>query len=133
MNRGMSQPRSRSAGFTLLEVLAALVLLAVLLTVTLSSLAQINRSLAQLRDSEAKRQAARSLLDEQRDLRLQPGLRRGITDGGIRWTERISLMPGGEGRLPLLRIELQLETPGTAPWVLSTLVVQAPSVPGQAP
>ena len=133
MNMGMSRPGSHGAGFTLLEVLAALVLLAVLLTVTLSTLAQINRSLAQMRDSEAKRQAARSLLDEQRDLRLQPGVRRGVTDGGIRWTERITLMPGGEGRLPLLRIELQLETPGTAPWVLSTLVVQAPSLPGQAP
>lgn len=133
MNMRMSRPESHGAGFTLLEVLAALVLLAVLLTVTLSTLAQVNRSLAQMRDSEAKRQAARSLLDEQRDLRLQPGLRRGVTDGGIRWTERISLMPGGEGRLLLLRVELQLETPGTAPWVLSTLVVQAPSLPGQIP
>lgn len=133
MNRGMGRHGGNSAGFTLLEVLAALALLAVLLTVTLSALAQINRSLAQMRDSEAKRQAARSLLDEQRDLRLQPGLRRGVTDGGIRWTERISLMPGGEGRLPLLRVELQLETPGTAPWVLSTLVVQASFVPEQAP
>lgn len=133
MKTSISRPESHSAGFTLLEVLAALVLLAVLLTATLSTLAQINRSLAQMRDSEAKRQAARSLLDEQRDLRLQPGLRRGVTDGGIRWTERIILMPGGEGRLPLLRVELQLETPGTAPWVLSTLVVQAPSVAGQTP
>ncbi|HKS13365.1 MAG TPA: prepilin-type N-terminal cleavage/methylation domain-containing protein [Pseudomonas sp.] len=129
----MSPHGPRSAGFTLLEMLAALALLAVLLTVTLSSLAQINRSLTQMRDSESKRQAARSLLDEQRDLRLRPGLRRGVTEGGIRWTERISLMPGGEGRLPLLRVELQLDAPGTAPWVLSTLVVQTPSVEAAAP
>ncbi|CAG8871116.1 hypothetical protein PS627_04296 [Pseudomonas fluorescens] len=123
----MSRPSCHSPGFTLLEVLAALALLAVLLTVTLSTLAQINRSLTQMRDSEGKRQAARSLLDEQRDERLQPGLRRGVTEGGIRWTERISLMPDGEGRLPVLRVDLQLDAPGTPPWVLSTLVVQAPS------
>lgn len=129
----MRPPDPRSAGFTLLEMLAALALLAVLLTVTLSSLAQITRSLTQMRDSESKRQAARSLLDEQRDLRLQPGVRRGVTEGGIRWTERISLMSGGEGRLPLLRIELQLDAPGSAPWVLSTLVVQTPSVEAAAP
>lgn len=119
--------RPRDAGFSLLEMLAALALLAVLITITYASLAQIGRSLVQMRDSDGLSRIANSLLDDRRDQRLRPGLRRGVTEEGTRWAERISLIPAQQGQLPVFRVELQLEAPGKAPWVLSTLMVQAPA------
>jgi general secretion pathway protein I len=123
----------RSGGFTLLEMLAALALLAVLLTVTLSTFAQVNRSLGQARDSDRLSQAARSLLDDQRDRRLQPGARSGVMDGDIAWSERVSAVAATQGQLRLLRVQLQLRIPGAAPWMLETLVVQAPTSSASAP
>lgn len=125
--------KSRGAGFTLLEMLAALVLLAILLTVAFSTFAQVNRSLAQIRDSDRLSQAARSLLDEQHDRRLQVGLSSGVLEGGIAWRERVTALPTAQGQLALFRIQLQLDLPGATPWTLETLVAQVPALARSTP
>jgi len=118
----------RIAGFTLLEMIASLALLAVLVTVMLVAFGQANRSLVQVRDTDRLSQVARSLLDGLSDYRLQPGETRGEIAGNIFWVQRISQLPGEPGQLPILRIDLQLQGPAASSWRLSSLIVQTPRV-----
>ncbi|KAF1051122.1 MAG: hypothetical protein GAK43_02545 [Stenotrophomonas maltophilia] len=74
----------QQAGFTLLELLAAVVLLAVGFFVVFSALGQTSRSLA--RDENITRMAllAQSLFAEQDDAQLQPGHWQG-EEAGVQW------------------------------------------------
>lgn len=113
----------RSRGFTLLEMLAALVLFAVAGSIMLVAFGQSARSLQQARGSDRLSLAARSLMDEQRDTRLVPGLREGRIDDSITWQVRVSQQPATASQLPLLRIDLQLREGGQVLEV-STLMLQ---------
>lgn len=113
----------RDQGFTLLEMLAALVLFAVAGSVLLVAFGQSARSLQQARVSDRLSLAARSLMDEQRDTRLLPGTREGRIDDSISWRIRVSTQPATGSQLPLLRVDLQLRE-GRQVLELSTVVLQ---------
>lgn len=113
----------RNGGFTLLEMLAALVLFAVAGSVLLVAFGQSARSLQQARGSDRLSLAARSLMDEQRDTRLLPGVREGRLDDTINWRISVSQQPASASQLPLLRVDLQLRE-GRQVLELSTLVLQ---------
>jgi general secretion pathway protein I len=120
----------RNAGFTLLEMLAALVLLVIVITVMLAAFAQARRSLMQVHESDRLAQIARNLLDEQRGRRLQPGVRNADAGDNVRWTERVTELPTVKGQLAMYRLELTIFGPGRTSWQLSTLVVQSADVRG---
>ncbi len=71
-------------GFTLLEMLAALTLMAVCSTVLLVAFGQSARSLAQAARSDRLTHAALSVLDQQTAGRLAEGVSQGELDG-IHW------------------------------------------------
>jgi general secretion pathway protein I len=74
----------RQAGFTLLEMLAALTLMAVCSTVLLVAFGQSARSLAQVARSDRLSHAALSVLDQETAGHLADGVRQGELDG-IHW------------------------------------------------
>ncbi|MDY7554147.1 type II secretion system protein [Pseudomonas veronii] len=74
----------RQAGFTLLEMLAALTLMAVCSTVLLVAFGQSARSLAQAAHSDRLSHAALSVLDQEAAGRLVEGVSQGALDG-IHW------------------------------------------------
>ena len=113
----------RGRGFTLLEMLAALLLFAVAGSVLLVAFGQSARSLLQARASDRLSLAARSLMDEQRDTRLLPGTREGRIDDSISWRVTVSRQPATASQLPLLRVDLQLRE-GRQVLELSTLMLQ---------
>ncbi len=94
------------AGFTLLEMLAALVVMALCSGVLLMAFGQSARSLQQVDRADRLSQAARSVLDDQAVGALQPGLSNGVMDGGIRWAMGVSALPANAGQPRLLRVEL---------------------------
>ncbi len=99
-------------GFTLLEMLAALVILALCSTVLLVSFGQAARALQQVQRSDRLVAAARSVLDEETSGPLQPGQRQGQWAGGIRWQLDIREVPGGNRQARLLRLDLSLREHG---------------------
>jgi general secretion pathway protein I len=112
-----------SSGFGLLEMIAALVVLALGCTVLLVAFGQAARTLEQVRASDRLSLAARSLIDDQRDQPLQVGERSGI-EHGIQWHLRVTREPGLAAELPLLRLQLTV-TEGGRELRLSTLAVQS--------
>ena len=72
------------AGFTLLEMLAALTLMAVCISVLLVAFGQSARSLAQVAHSDRLTQAALTLLDQEAAGPLSEGTLQGELDG-IHW------------------------------------------------
>jgi general secretion pathway protein I len=116
--------KHRGGGFTLLETLAALALLVIVITVMLAAFAQARRSLTQVRDSDRLSEIARTLLDEQRQDRVQAGVTSGGVSPDIRWVKTVTRLPSGQGELPLFRLELTLKGRGTAHWQLVTLIAQ---------
>ena len=118
-------------GFTLLEMIAALVLFAIAGSVLLVAYGQSARSLLQVHASDRLSLAARSLVDEQRDTYLKPGTREGTMGQTIAWRMQISQAPGRAGGPPLFKIDLRLRERGRE-LSLSTLVVQSPR-PGARP
>jgi general secretion pathway protein I len=98
--------RSGQAGFTLLEMLAALVVMALCSGVLLMAFGQSARSLQQVDRTDRLSQAARSVLDDQAVGVLQPGQSSGVMDGGIRWAMAVSALPANAGQPRLLRVEL---------------------------
>jgi general secretion pathway protein I len=123
----------RAGGFTLLEILAALALIVIVLTVMLAGFGQARRSLAQVRDSDRLSQIARTLLDEQRDQRVQAGVRRGEVAGDIRWVEQVTRLPSDQGQLPVFQRQLTLNGPGETQWQLVTLIAQRGQLSEPAP
>lgn len=82
----------RQAGFTLLEMLAALTLLAVCSTVLLVAFGQSARSLAQVARSDRLTHAALTVLDQETVGRLDSGVSQGELDG-IHWQLTLSRQP----------------------------------------
>lgn len=98
--------RSGQAGFTLLEMLAALVVMALCSGVLLMAFGQSARSLQQVDRADRLTQAARSVLDDQAVGVLQPGQSSGVIDGGIWWAMGVSALPANAGQPRLFRVEL---------------------------
>ena len=92
-------------GFTLLEMLAALAVLAVCSSVLVVAFGQSARALQQAQRSDRLSLAARSLLDEASDSRLQPGLSEGDWSG-VRWQLQVSPLPAAPGPANAYRLEL---------------------------
>jgi len=111
-----------SAGFGLLEMLAALVVLALGCTVLMVAFGQAARTLEQVRASDRLSLVARSVMDAQRDQALQPGERTGV-EAGVQWRLRVSREPASATLLPLFHLELRVAEGGRT-LRLSTLVVQ---------
>jgi general secretion pathway protein I len=104
--------RSRQTGFTLLEMLAALVIMALCSGVLLLAFGQSARALQQVDRADRLSQAARSVLDEQAVGVLQPGQSNGVVDGGIEWAMNVAPLPAASGQPRLLRIELAVREGG---------------------
>lgn len=93
-------------GFTLLEMLAALTILAVCSAVLLMAFGQAARSLKQVQASDRLTAAGRSILDQQADGELQPGSRDG-TWAGIRWHLDVRQLPAAN-HLRLFQLDLRV-------------------------
>jgi general secretion pathway protein I len=102
------RPVSRQAGFTLLEMLAALVVMAVCSSVVLVAFGQSARSLQQVERSDRLSQAARSVLDDQGIGVLQTGTRDGVLDGDIHWSLAIDELTAKAGQSRLMRLDLTI-------------------------
>jgi general secretion pathway protein I len=98
--------RTRQTGFTLLEMLAALVIMALCSGVLLLAFGQSARALQQVDRADRLSQAARSVLDEQAVGVLAPGQSNGVVDGAIEWAMNVAPLPAASGQPQLLRIEL---------------------------
>lgn len=96
----------REQGFTLLEMLAALVVMAVCSSVLLVAFGQSARSLQQVERSDRLSQAARSVLDDQGVGPLLTGTRDGLLDGDIHWTLVVNELPAKTGQSRLMRLDL---------------------------
>lgn len=110
-------------GFTLLEMLAALAVLALCATVLLGAFGQSARALQQSARSDRLNQTARSLMDELDSAPLETGRRQGRWDD-VQWTVEVTPEPSVAGAARLLRIDLLLTTDGRQAR-LSTQRVQA--------
>lgn len=95
----------RQAGFTLLEMLAALVLMAICSTVLLVAFGQSARSLAQVNHSDRLTHAALSVLDQEASGPLVSGVRQGNLQG-IHWQLSIAQQPTRLGQPRLFRLDL---------------------------
>jgi general secretion pathway protein I len=93
------------SGFTLLEMLAALTVMAVCSGVLLVAFAQGARSLQQVSRSDRLSHAARSILEQEAAGRLENGSRQGVLCG-IDWTLDIRQLPGRDGQARLFRLDL---------------------------
>ena len=98
--------RNGQAGFTLLEMLAALVVMALCSGVLLLAFGQSARSLQQVDRADRLSQAARSVLDDQAVGVLQPGLSNGVMDDGIQWAMSVWAFPSDAGQPRMLRVNL---------------------------
>ena len=94
------------AGFTLLEMLAALVVMALCSSVLLMAFGQSARSLQQVDRVDRFTQTARSVLDDQAAGALQPVQSSGLTQDGIQWAMSVSALPTAAGQPRLLRVDL---------------------------
>lgn len=94
------------AGFTLLEMLAALVVMALCSGVLLMAFGQSARSLQQVDRADRLSQAARSVLDDQAVGALQPGLSNGVMGDGIEWAMNVWALPTAAGQPRMLRVNV---------------------------
>lgn len=91
-----SAPRSRSGGFTLLEVLLAFVVFAVSFAMVLEIVAGSMRSTVRAKDYSEAALLAQSLMEVVgTEVPLEPGTWQGEQPGGYRWTMDINLFEGG--------------------------------------
>jgi len=98
-------------GFTLLEMLAALVLLAVCATVLLGAFGQSAQALQQSARSDRLNLAARSVLEALDDGPLFPGHQQGRWDE-VQWSLEVTAVPAPAGPDQLLRLDLSLRGDG---------------------
>ncbi|KPC33120.1 XpsI [Pseudomonas syringae pv. cilantro] len=108
MMRRHRKPVPGQRGFTLLEMLAALTLMALCSTVLLVAFGQSARSLSQVNESDRLSQAAMSVIDEQTTGPLVSGVRRGSMGEGIEWELSIAQQPTRPGRPRLYRLDLSV-------------------------
>ena len=115
----------RQRGFTLLEMLAALTLMAICSSVLLVAFGQSARSLLQVAHSDRLSHAAVSVMDQEAAGPMAAGVRSGQLDG-IDWQLRIALQPTRIGQPHLFRLDLSVsEGPRHASF--STLKLRAAS------
>ncbi|MBD9456510.1 prepilin-type N-terminal cleavage/methylation domain-containing protein [Pseudomonas sp. PDM05] len=115
----------RQAGFTLLEMLAALMLMAICSTVLLVAFGQSARSLLQVQHSDRLTHAALSVFDQEAAGPLASGIRQGNL-AGIAWHLHIAQQPTRLGQPRLFRLDLTVrEGPRQAQF--STLKLRAAS------
>ncbi|WP_158700995.1 type II secretion system protein [Phytohalomonas tamaricis] len=98
-------------GFTLLEMLAAIVLLAVTFFVVMDGIGQASHAL--IKDSRATRMAltARSLLDASVHSPLQSGTQKGRLENSMQW-QLVITKTGIPTRIQLYRLDLTLVSDG---------------------
>ncbi len=113
----------RQSGFTLLEMLAALVLMAICSTVLLVAFGQSARSLAQVNHSDRLTHAALSVLDQEAAGPLASGVREG-TLAGVHWQLRVAQQPTRVGQPRLFRLDLTVNE-GAHQAQFSTLKLRA--------
>ncbi|TDV50167.1 general secretion pathway protein I [Pseudomonas graminis] len=121
--------RNVQAGFTLLEMLAALVVMALCSGVLLMAFGQSARSLQQVDRADRLSQAARSVFDDQAVGVLQPGQSSGVMDDGIQWAMGVSALPTRAGQPRLLRVDLTVSE-GRRQARFSTLRLVSPAKAG---
>lgn len=97
----------REHGFTLLEMMAAIVVLALAASVLMGGFGQSARSLAQVSSSERLDAAARSIMDELDSQPLDTGTQTGHWDG-FDWRVNVVRVSRAGGSLALLRITLEV-------------------------
>lgn len=114
---------NRQGGFTLLEMLAALAVLALCATVLLGAFGQSARALQQTASSDRLQQAARSVMDQLDGDALAIGDAQGQWDG-LSWRSRVSVVPSVAGAGRLLQVDLTL-VDGRRQASFSTLRVRA--------
>lgn len=110
-------------GFTLLEMLAALAVLAVCSSVLVAAFGHSARSLQQAQRSDRLSLTARSLMAEANVGRLQAG----VTEGrwsGVTWRLNVSALPAGNAALSVWRLDLALSD-GSRQAHYSTLQVRS--------
>ncbi|HEX8595799.1 MAG TPA: prepilin-type N-terminal cleavage/methylation domain-containing protein [Pseudomonas sp.] len=93
-------------GFTLLEMLAALTVMAVCSSVLLVAFGQSARSLQQVSRSDRLSHAARTVFDQESAGPLQSGTREGVLAGDISWQLEINQQPTNAGQARLYRLDL---------------------------
>ena len=120
----MSIAFKRHRGFTLLEMLAAIVLLAIGSSVLLGAFGQSARSLRHVEQSDRAAVAARSVLDSVDTGALAAGTEQGTWDD-LTWTLNVTLEQ--EGALNLYRLDLTL-TEGARQSHYSTLRIRTSRV-----
>ncbi len=100
---------STQRGFTLLEMLAALTVLALCCAVLLTAFGQSAKSLQQVQRSDRLSLAARSLMDEFSNGPLHAGRSEGTWDGALRWQLNVSQQPSTTAQIALYRLDLNLD------------------------
>jgi len=98
---------SAERGFTLLEMLAALAVLAVCSSVLVVAFGQSARALQQAQRSDLLSLTARSLMDEAIAGRLQADVTQGRWSG-VSWRLNVSELPAGNAPLNTWRLDLDL-------------------------
>jgi general secretion pathway protein I len=96
------------SGFTLLEMLAALTVMAVCSSVLLVAFGQSARSLQQVSQSDRLTHAARTIMDQEAAGPLESGSRQGVLAGNISWQLDIQQMPGRNGQARMFRLDLSV-------------------------
>ena len=94
-------------GFTLLEMLAALLILALCSTVLVMAFGNSARALQQAQRSDELSLAARSILDEASAGQLRAGSTEGLWSG-LPWRLAISTLPAGEAPVDIWRLDLRV-------------------------
>ena len=97
---------SSQAGFTLLEMLAALTVMAVCSSVLLVAFGQSARSLQQVSRSDRLTYAARTIMDQEGSGPLQSGTRQGVLAGSIDWQLDVQQQASQIGQPRLFRLDL---------------------------
>jgi general secretion pathway protein I len=98
---------SSQSGFTLLEMLAALTVMAVCSSVLLVAFGQSARSLQQVSRSDRLTHAARTIMDQEAAGPLESGTRQG-TLSGVEWQLNIQQLPGNNGKARMFRLDLSV-------------------------
>ena len=118
-------------GFTLLEMLAALTVLALCCAVLLTAFGQSAKSLQQVQRSDRLSLAGLSLMDELSNGPLQSGRSSGSWGSDLRWQLDVSQQPSNTPQIALYRLDLNLDE-GRRHARFSTLQARAASS-GAAP
>ena len=97
---------SGQSGFTLLEMLAALTVMAVCSSVLLVAFGQSARSLQQVSRTDRLTHAARTIMDQEASGPLQSGTKQGVLAGDIDWQLDVQQQATPLGQPRMFRLDL---------------------------